>query len=304
MVPPALISLYCHEMPAFWGFLITMLALVVLGAVACLFKPRVKAFYAAEGYVITALSWLIISFFGAMPFFISGCIPRPVDAFFEVVSGFTTTGASILTDVEVLPQGLLYWRSFTHWLGGMGVLVFLLAISPHGNGEGYSLHLLRAESPGPDVGKFTPHLRQGAMILYEIYIALSLLEVIFLLFGGMPLFDSLCTMFGTAGTGGFSIKNASMAYYDSAYLQDVVTVFMALFGVNFSVLFLILMKDFSQVLHDEELRCYLGIMTGSIVLVALNIHSQYQSWRLAFHHAAFQVSSIMTTTGYVTADFD
>ncbi|MDD3193445.1 MAG: TrkH family potassium uptake protein [Oscillospiraceae bacterium] len=304
LAPPAAISLYYQETDALKAFLITMIVLAAVGFLLCSARPKVRAFYAAEGFVVTALSWLVISVFGALPFYLSGAIPSPVDAFFEVVSGFTTTGASILSDIEALPMGLLYWRSFTHWLGGMGVLVFLLAITSFGDGEGHSLHLLRAESPGPDVGKITPKLRQGALMLYVIYIALSVIEVIFLLCGGMPLFDSLCTMFGTAGTGGFSIKNASMAAYPSVYLQNVVTVFMALFGVNFSVFFLLLMRDFSQALRDEELRCYLGIMVGSIALITLNIHSQYQSWETALHHAAFQVSSIMTTTGYATVDFN
>lgn len=304
LAPPTAISLYHQETEAVKAFVMTMIILAVVGFLLCSTKPKVRAFYAAEGFVVTALSWLVISLFGALPFYLSGAITNPVDAFFEVVSGFTTTGASILSDVEILPMGLLYWRSFTHWLGGMGVLVFLLAITSFGGGEGHSLHLLRAESPGPDVGKITPKLRQGALTLYVIYIALSIIEVILLLCGGMPLFDSLCTMFGTAGTGGFSIKNASMAAYPSAYLQNVVTIFMALFGVNFSIFFLLFMRDFSQVLHDEELRCYLGIMVSSVVLIAFNIYSQYQSWSQAFHHAAFQVSSIMTTTGYATADFN
>ncbi len=304
LAPPTAISLYYHEAAAVKAFVVTMILLALTGFSLCCARPKVKAFYAAEGFVVTALSWLVISFFGAVPFYLSGAITNPVDAFFEVVSGFTTTGASILSDVEALPMGLLYWRSFTHWLGGMGVLVFLLAIISFGGGGGYSLHLLRAESPGPNVGKIMPKLRQSAMMLYIIYIALSVIEVLLLLVGGMPLFDSLCTMFGTAGTGGFSVKNASMAAYPSAYLQNVVTVFMALFGINFSVFFLLLTRDFSQVLRDEELRCYLGIMTVSVVLIATNIYSLYNSWGKAFHHAAFQVSSIMTTTGFATADFN
>ncbi len=304
LAPPTAISLYYHEAAAVKAFVITMILLALTGFSLCCARPKVKAFYAAEGFVVTALSWLVISFFGAVPFYLSGAIANPVDAFFEVVSGFTTTGASVLSNVEALPMGLLYWRSFTHWLGGMGVLVFLLAIISFGGGGGYSLHLLRAESPGPNVGKIMPKLRQSAMMLYIIYIALSVIEVLFLLLGGMPLFDSLCTMFGTAGTGGFSIKNASMAAYPSAYLQNVVTVFMALFGINFSVFFLLLTRDFAQVLHDEELRCYLGIMAVSILLIAANIYSLYSSWGKAFHHAAFQVSSIMTTTGFATADFN
>ena len=254
MIPPAGISLYHREWKSAVSFLATMALLAAGSAVLLLIKPKVKAFYASEGFMVTAISWIVISFFGSLPFFFSGAIPRFVDCIFETVSGFTTTGASILADVESLPMGILYWRSFTHWLGGMGVLVFLLAIVPSNGGEGYFLHLLRAESPGPDVGKLTPKIAQSAKLLYKIYIALSILEVILLLCGGMPLFDSLCTMFGTAGTGGFSIKNASMAAYPSPYLQIVVTVFMAVFGINFNIFYLLLLREFSRVLHDEELR--------------------------------------------------
>lgn len=304
MLPALALSLFHQEWASARGFLLTMAIIAAVAACLLLSRPRNKAFYATEGFVVTALSWIGMSFFGGLPFLISGAVPNPFDCFFEVVSGFTTTGASILTDIEALPMGLLYWRSFTHWLGGMGVLVFLLAIIPMGSGEGYSLHLLKAESPGPNVGKLTPKVRQSAKILYEIYVVFSVLEVILLLCGGMPLFDSLCTMFGTAGTGGFSIKNASMAAYPSPYLQNVVTVFMILFGINFNVFYLLLLRQFAQVFRDEELRCYLGILALSTAVITCNVLPLFRSAGEALHHAAFQVASIMTTTGYSTVDFN
>lgn len=304
MLPPLGISLYQAEWDSVRGFLLTIGVLLLCGGLLRLAKPQSKNFYAAEGFATTALAWIVISLFGALPFLLSGAIPNPVDAFFETVSGFTTTGASILKDVEILPMGLLYWRSFTHWLGGMGVLVFLLAVTTMEKGEGYALFLLKAESPGPIVGKLTPTIKQSAKLLYLIYVALSLIEVIFLLAGGMPLFDSLCTMFGTAGTGGFSIKNASMAGYDSYYLQNVVTIFMILFGTNFNIFFLTLVREYSQALHDEELRVYAGILAGATLLISINTLQHYGGFGDALHHAAFQVASIMTTTGYATTDFD
>lgn len=240
------------------GFLWTVALLLALsGALYGVCAKATREFYAKEGFIIVALGWILLSAMGALPFYISGEIPHYVDAFFETVSGFTTTGASVLTDVEAMSHGLLYWRSFTHWLGGMGMLVFLLAVVPTGKGAGYSIHLLRAESPGPSVGKMVPRMRQTASLLYKIYIVLTVLCVLFLLAGGMPLFDSLCTAFGTAGTGGFGIKNNSMADY-SPYLQNVCTVFMALFGVNFSVYFLLLLREWRGALLDEELLLYGG----------------------------------------------
>ena len=245
-----------------------------------------------------------MSAFGALPFFLSGQIPSYVDAFFEMVSGFTTTGASILTDVEALSRCNLFWRSFSHWLGGMGVLVFLLAVVPGARKNGGTgIYLMRAESPGPSVDKLTPHLRQTAMILYGIYILLTALCIGCLLLGGMPVFDSFCIAFGTAGTGGFAIKNSSMGGY-SYFLQTVVTVFMFLFGVNFSLYYMLLLRKFKAVFKNEELRLYFGIAAGSIVLIAINISRMYNTVYEAVHHAAFQVVSIMTTTGYGTVDFE
>jgi len=221
-----------------------------------------------------------------------------------MVSGFTTTGASIITDLNPIPRGILYWRSFSHWLGGMGVLVFLLAIVPvSGQSEGYTMHLLRAESPGPDVGKLVPRMRQTAAVLYLCYVALSVLNLIFLLIGGMPLFDAVCTMFGTAGTGGFGVRNDSLAGY-SPYLQTVTAVFMLLFGINFSCYYLLLLRQFRSVIRDEELRLYGGVVLGSVVLIAWNIYSIYGNLADTLRHSFFQVSSIITTTGFATTDFD
>ncbi len=240
---------------------------------------------------------------GAIPFVLTGCIPNPVDAMFETVSGFTTTGALHSDRRGGDAHGVLFWRSFTHWLGGMGVLVFLLAVVPTGKGAGYSIHLLRAESPGPSVDKMVPRMRRTASLLYKIYIVLTVLCVLFLLAGGMPLFDSLCTAFGTAGTGGFGIKNDSMADY-SPYLQNVCTMFMALFGVNFNVYFLLLLRECRGALLDEELLLYGGIMLTAMFVIAADITPLFSGFGEAFHHASFTVSSVMTTTGFSTEDFD
>jgi trk system potassium uptake protein TrkH len=245
-----------------------------------------------------------MSLLGCLPFCISGEIPCYVDALFEMVSGFTTTGASVVPNVEGLSKGILYWRSFSHWLGGMGVLVFLLAVAPgDGQGKGFTMHLLRAESPGPNVGKLVPKMRKTAAILYAIYIALTILNVIFLLFGGMSLFESLCTAFGTAGTGGFGIRNDSLASH-SPYIQYVTAVFMFLFGINFGCYYLLLLRQFRGVFKDEELRVYIGVVIAAIVIIVLNIRSLYGTLEETIRHAAFQVSSIITTTGFATTDFD
>ena len=305
LLPALAISLVHGETAAAKGFLITLAVIAAL--VACLHllcRRAPLAFYAREGMVCVGISWVVLSLVGCLPFWVSREIPRYVDAFFEIVSGFTTTGSSILTNVEALSKGNLYWRSFSHWLGGMGVLVFLLAIAPAGaKGSGFTMHLLRAESPGPNVGKLVPKMRTTATILYVIYIAMTVINVVFLLCGGMPLFEAVCTAFGTAGTGGFGIKNDSMAGY-SPYLQNVTTVFMILFGVNFSCYYLLLMRQFKEVFSDEELRLYFGIILGSIVLIVLNLRDYYGTLGETVRHAAFQVGSIMTTTGYATTDFD
>lgn len=303
LFPSVVVSALYGEETALRAIIATMVISAALGlGLTVLCRKADRHFYAREGFLITGLGWVLLSLVGALPFTLSGEIPHYIDALFEVISGFTTTGASILREVESMSKGLLFWRSFTHWLGGMGILVFLLAVVPMGKG-GYSVHILRAESPGPSVGKLVPKLRQTAAILYGIYVALTVLNVLFLLLGGMSLFDSLCTAFGTAGTGGFGVKNDSMGSY-SPYLQSVCTVFMALFGVNFSVYFFLLMGRFKQVLKSEELGVYIGIMLSAIVLVTLNTVRSCPSLGYAFHHAAFTVSSIMTTTGFSTVDFN
>lgn len=305
MIPALCISLYCGDAMAVRGFVFTLLViagLVLVLAMLCRGAP--SAFYAKEGMVCVAVTWIVLSLVGCLPFYISREIPSYVDALFEIVSGFTTTGASIVPEVEKLSKGIIYWRSFSHWVGGMGVLVFLLAIAPSGEkGRGFTMHLLRAESPGPDVGKLVPKMRKTAAILYIIYVVMTILNVVFLVVGDMPLFGAVCTAFGTAGTGGFGIKNDSMAGY-SPYLQNVTTIFMILFGVNFSCYYLLLLRQFQSVFRDEELRTYLGIILGSILLITLNIRGYYDTLEESVRHAAFQVGSIITTTGYVTTDFD
>lgn len=304
LLPPLLISLYCGETASAIAFLETILLTLALGAPAWMKKPKKSAFYAREGYVVVALAWVLVSLIGALPFYLSGSIKSFVDCLFETVSGFTTTGASILKDVEVLPYGILYWRSFTHWLGGMGVLVFLLAIAPLSTGSGDSLHIMRAESPGPQVSKLVPKTRQSARILYEIYIGMTILEILLLLLGGMSLFEAVTISFGTAGTGGFAVKNSSMASY-SPYIQWIVTIFMALFGVNFGVYYLLLMRSFRKAIHNEEMKFYFRLILISVGIVTIAILPLYGgSFADSLRHASFQVVSIMTTTGYATADYD
>ena len=303
MIPALIISLCCGDAMAVRGFLCTIA--IILGTVAVLAlvsRGSPSAFYAKEGLVCVGASWLVLSAIGCLPFYISGEIPSFIDAFFETVSGFTTTGASIVPAVEELSKGILYWRSFSHWLGGMGVLVFLLAFTG-GKGQGFTMHLLRAESPGPAVGKLVPKMRTTAAILYVIYIVLTILDVVFLVVGDMPLFEAVCHAFGTAGTGGFGVKNDSLASY-SPYLQNVTTVFMILFGVNFSCYYLLLIRQWKSVVTDEEVRLYFGIILASIALIALNTRSLYGSLEETLRHTAFQVGSIITTTGYATVDFD
>ena len=305
MLPALGISLYCGDSGAIRGFALTILLTAVLApALFLICRGAPSVFRAREGMVCVGISWIVLSAVGCLPFWISGEIPSFVDAFFEMVSGFTTTGASILSDVEALSKGILYWRSFSHWVGGMGVLVFLLAFTG-GKGQGFTMHLLRAESPGPDVGKLVPKMRSTAGILYVLYIALTILDVVFLLLGGMNLFEAVCHAFGTAGTGGFGIKADSYASY-SPYLQNVTTIFMILFGVNFSCYYLLLLRQFRSVFRDEELRTYIGIILGSILLITLNLFfcGYYPTLEETIRHASFQVGSIITTTGYSTTDFD
>lgn len=305
LLPAYGISIFQREDDAARAFLVTILVtMLVAGLLMGITRGTKRGFHAREGLVCVGISWIVLGLSGALPFFLSGAIPHYVDALFEIVSGFTTTGASILPEVEPLPMSLLYWRSFSHWLGGMGVLVFLLAVSPGDErSKGFTMHILRAESPGPKVGKLVPRMKQTAEILYLLYIVLTVLNVIFLLIGKMPLFDALCTAFGTAGTGGFGIKNDSIAGY-SPYLQNVCTVFMLLFGVNFSCYYMLMLRQVKSVFKDEELRMYIGVVLGSIALIVWNLRGYYDTIGETIRHAAFQVASIVTTTGFATTDFD
>lgn len=303
MLLPILIGFCLGETNAALSFVWTFLiisALCTLLFFLCKGAPSV--FRAKDGLVCVGLGWILMSLFGALPFLFSGAIPKVVDAWFETVSGFTTTGASILSEVECLPKCILYWRSFTHWLGGMGVLVFLLLFTNE-KGQGFTMHLLRAESPGPNVSKLVPKMHQTAAILYGIYIVLTILNVFFLLLGGMPLFEAVCHAFGTAGTGGFGVKNDSFTSY-SSYLQVVTTVFMFLFGMNFSCYYLLLLRQFRSFFRDEEIRFYILCTLTAIGLIAVNLIGTYETFGETLRHAAFQTISIMTTTGYATADFD
>ncbi len=301
MLLPLLVSIIYQELCSV-HFLITIAIAFVLGAILFFgIKPNKKPIFAKEGLVIVALSWIFLSAIGALPFYLSKEIPSYVDAFFETVSGFTTTGASILNNVENMSRGLLFWRSFTHWIGGMGVLVFIMAIIPSMCDR--SIHIMRAEVPGPIVGKLVPKVKDTAKILYLIYISLTVLQIILLLFGGMSLFDSVVYTFGTAGTGGFGIRADSVASYNT-YCQIVITVFMLIFGTNFNLYYLILIKNFKTALKSGELWCYLSIFAASSALIAVNVSSMYSTAGETIKHSAFQVASIMTTTGYVTTDFD
>lgn len=300
MLLPAAVAVYYGEQ-AVWAFVITIVFCALTGGLLIRRKPQDRVFYLRDGFVVTALCWILISLVGAVPFLLSGSVSHPVDALFETVSGFTTTGASILPEVESLPRGVLFWRSLTHWIGGMGVLVFLLTLLPLTGGS--HVNLMKAESPGPQVEKLVPSVQSTAKILYCIYIALTLIQIVLLLAGGMPLFDSLTISFGTAGTGGFGVKNDSMASY-SPYLQNVCTVFMILFGVNFNFYFLLLFRRGKRAFEMEEVRWYFAIILISIVIITCNIRGMYDTLRHALRDAAFQVGSIITTTGYSTTDFD
>lgn len=301
MALPMITGLLYGESAAL-AFLITIGICLVIGVPLAVYKPRNHIFYVREGFVTVALCWIVLSIMGALPFLFSGVISNPVDALFESVSGFTTTGASILPEVEALPKCILFWRSFTHWIGGMGVLVFLLSILPMAGG-GSHMNLMKAESPGPIVSRLTPTVQSTAKTLYSIYIFMTVAEFVFLICGGMTVFDAVTTSFGTAGTGGFGIRNDSMASY-SPFLQNVVTIFMILFGINFNVYFLILNKKFRQSLLVEEARWYLGVIALSTTAIAFNIRHMFGGVGEAFRQAAFQVGSIITTTGFSTTDFD
>ena len=300
LVPSLAVSLIYHESCAL-AFFITIVLCLIPGVILVRKQPKNKVFYTREGSVTVALSWIVMSIMGSIPFLLSGSITNPVDALFETVSGFTTTGASILPAVEPLQHGILFWRSFTHWIGGMGVFVFIMAILPLMGGS--SMNLMKAESPGPSVSKLVPHVKDTAKILYGIYIAITICEATILRALGMPLFDSLTTTFGTVGTGGFGIKNDSIASYSPA-IQITITVFMILSGINYTAYFYILtgkLKDFFKI---EEVRWYLAIILGSVGIITWNIRSFYPTLGDTVRHAFFQVGSIITTTGYATTDFD
>ena len=303
MLPALALSLYKGELLAAHGFGVAMALMLLLSLASVWLKPKKKTLYAREGFAVVSLTWLMVSLLGALPFYLSGAIPSYIDCVFETVSGFTTTGASILTNVEALPMGLLYWRSFTHWLGGMGVLVFLLAIAPLDDNAGDGMHIMRAESPGPQVSKLVPRTRQSALMLYKIYIVMTAVQLALLLAGGMPVFDAVCITLGTAGTGGFGIKNDSMASY-SPYIQWVVTVFMLLFGVNFGLYYLLLMRSLRKAARNEELRLYFGVVLVAVGICCVCSYSRYGSAGETLRHSAFQVASIITTTGYSTTDFN
>ena len=297
---PAICSL-CYSEPYFITFLICIGLCLLFGVPLVVKSPKNKTMFAKEGYITVALSWIIISIFGALPFVFSGSIPNFIDALFETASGFTTTGASILTDVEALPKSILFWRSFTHWIGGMGVLVFLVAILPLFGGS--NLNLIKAESPGPSVSKLVPKVKTTAKLLYSMYLGMTVIEIILLLLGGLNLFEALTLSFGTAGTGGFAILNSGLATY-SSYVQIVITIFMVLFGVDFSVYYLLLMRKFKSAIRSDEVRVYFTVFAISSIIIAVNCLNLFNGFGESLKYAAFQVGSIMTTTGYSTTDFD
>ena len=300
MLLPMLVALIYRE--SIFPFLYAILISAALGGLTVwLIKPKKKMFYAREGFLTVALTWVVMSLAGCLPFIFSGAIPNFADAFFETVSGFTTTGSTILTDVEVLPRGILFWRSFTHWIGGMGVIVFIMAILPS-LGAG-SVHIMKAEVPGTSFGKMAPKLKVTAKWLYYLYIALTAIMLIFLLAGGMNLYDALIHTFGTAGTGGFSIYNASIGAYNNLYYEIVITVFMLLFGVNFNIYFFLILRDLKSIWKSDEMWAYFGIVSASILMIAWNILSIYENFATALRYSSFQVASIVSTAGFATADF-
>ncbi|MBR7101278.1 MAG: TrkH family potassium uptake protein [Clostridia bacterium] len=299
MLPSVIVGIVYGE-KATLSFALPIVALALCGFLLSFKKPENREIYARDGFFIVASAWVVMSLFGALPFFFCGRFGSFVDCFFEVVSGFTTTGASILSEVEALPNCILFWRSFTHWVGGMGVLVFVMAILPLS--EERSLYLMKAESPGPVVGKLVPKMKDTARVLYGIYIVLTFICIIFLVCGKMPVFDAICHAFGTAGTGGFSIKNAGIGFYNSAYIEMVLAVFMLLFGINFNLFYLILLGNIKDALKSEELRWYLSIVSASTLIISLNIMKTFKGQ--SFRYAFFQVSSIITTTGFATTDFN
>ena len=300
MVLPTVVALIYRESEV-WCFLATMAVCLMVGMLLVRRKPKNQIFYVAESFVAVSLSWVLLSVMGAVPFVLSGYIPNPIDALFETVSGFTTTGASILSSVEQLPKCLLFWRSFTHWIGGMGVLVFLLSVLPMVGGS--HMNLMKAESPGPIVSRLVPKVQMTAKLLYQIYLGMTILEAVILILGKMPIFDAITITVGTAGTGGFAIRNDSLASY-TAFQKNVVTVFMILFGVNFNFYFFLLMRKMGQAFKMQEVRAYFLIIASAIGIITVNTVALCGNALQAFQDAAFQVGSIITTTGYATVDFD
>lgn len=299
---PAAVSLIYGETSDMAAFGITSAVLCVFFLLFGRKKPENGRIYGKDGLVIVAAAWILWSVFGALPFYLSREIPSYVDALFETVSGFTTTGSTILTDIEALSYGMNFWRCLTHWIGGMGVLVFVMVVTSLDDKS--SMHLMRAEVPGPEADKLVPKARESAKLLYAMYLALTVAEIIFLLAGGMNLYDSIIHSFSTAGTGGFANHNSSVAYYDSAYIDGVITVFMILFGINFNMYFLLLIKDVKSVWKNEEVRAYLGIIVAATLVITCNVLSIYKEPLKAFRYSIFQVASIITTTGFATADFN
>ena len=301
MLVPVAVALIYRE--AIWHtYLAVAASTIAVGAICSQLKKKKLTIRAREGIAIAGLVWMLVSFFGALPFYISGEIPSLVDAVFETVSGFTTTGSTILSDIEALSHASLFWRSFTHWIGGMGVLVLGLAILPGDDTQ--SMHIMRAEVPGPTVGKLVSRIRVTARLLYIIYISLTLLEAVFLLIGGMPLYDSIVTSLATAGTGGFAIKNASIAAYDSAYIDAVITAFMLIFSVNFTLYYMILLGQLKTAIRSEELRWFFGIVVAATVLITINVLPLYSGIFEALRYSSFQVASIISTCGFITANYD
>ncbi|MST61482.1 TrkH family potassium uptake protein [Peptostreptococcus anaerobius] len=299
---PVFVSVIYKEYQIAGKMAIVAIAFALIGMVFTRKKPRKIDIFAKDGLIIVGITWIIFSIIGAIPFYVTGSIPSFIDAFFETVSGFTTTGSTILTDIESLSKGILFWRAFTHWIGGMGVLVFVMAIIPLAGRN--SMSIMKAEVPGPTVDKLVPKAKQTAKLLYIIYIGLTGLEVVLLMIGKMPLYDSVVHAFATAGTGGFSIKSASVGYYQSAYIDWVVTIFMVLFGINFNLFYLAILNKFNRIARSEELRVYLAIIVVSTLLISINVYSMYNSISDSLRYSAFQVASIITTTGFMNTDFN
>ncbi|MEE0929488.1 MAG: TrkH family potassium uptake protein [Acutalibacteraceae bacterium] len=301
-----LITALVYRESQVYSFLLSILICLAVGIVLIFLRPKKLVFNVREGFATVALSWIIMSLFGCLPFIFGGDIPNFTDALFETVSGFSTTGASILSDVEAMSYSCIFWRSFTHWIGGMGALVFLLAVIPivsRGESQGGHMNLMKAESPGPIVSKLVPKVKSTALILYIIYFVLTVIEFVILLICRMPVFDAITITFGTAGTGGFGIKNTSIADYSPA-IQWVVTIFMALFGVNFNAFFFLIMRKFKAFFTMAEVKCYFGIIATAIIIIMLNAYNTALTFEENLRHVAFQVSSLITTTGYSTTDFD